>query len=222
MTGKWRPQPGTVLGLIALMIALGGTAYAAGLAKNSVGTPQLKNNAVIGSKVKNGSLKAADFGAGQIPQGPQGATGPQGLQGSSGATGATGPGGATGATGPGGATGATGPTGPTGATGETGSTGMASLELVRRSFANSNTPLATGNVGSYEKQCPAGKVPISAWVKSQGGTATIASMTPVNFSSLADTGPYDGVNFRLYSVSNAYGYVYVLCGTVNGGITAGF
>ncbi|HET8813442.1 MAG TPA: hypothetical protein VFM51_00615 [Solirubrobacterales bacterium] len=64
---------------IAVFVVLGGAAFAAvQLPKNSVGTKQLKKNAVVSSKVKNGSLKAADFGAGQLPAGPQGAAGPQG------------------------------------------------------------------------------------------------------------------------------------------------
>ena len=48
------------------------------LAKNSVGTAQLKKSAVTGPKVKNGSLMAADFKAGQLPAGPQGPKGDPG------------------------------------------------------------------------------------------------------------------------------------------------
>jgi hypothetical protein len=70
---------------VALFIALGGTAYAAkALPKNSVGTKQLKSNAVTGPKVKNGSLKVIDFKSGQLKpgaKGDKGDTGPQGLQG---------------------------------------------------------------------------------------------------------------------------------------------
>jgi hypothetical protein len=51
------------------------------LAKNSVGTVQLKKDAVTGPKVKNGSLLAADFKAGQLPAGPQGPKGDPGAQG---------------------------------------------------------------------------------------------------------------------------------------------
>ena len=42
------------------------------LAKSSVGTAQLKKNAVTSVKVENGSLLAADFKAGQLPSGPKG------------------------------------------------------------------------------------------------------------------------------------------------------
>ena len=57
-----------VMATIAGFLALGGGAYAAThLGKKSVGTKQLKNNAVISSKVKDGSLQAGDFAAGQLP-----------------------------------------------------------------------------------------------------------------------------------------------------------
>ena len=87
-----------VIALLALFIALGGTSYAVtALPKNSVGTQQLKKNAVTGVKVKNGSLSSADFAAGTLLKGDTGASG------ATGATGATGPQGATGAAGPAGA-----------------------------------------------------------------------------------------------------------------------
>jgi len=52
-----------VIACLALGVALSGTSYAKILALpvNSVGTPQLKANAVISSKVKNQSLLAVDF-----------------------------------------------------------------------------------------------------------------------------------------------------------------
>jgi hypothetical protein len=46
------------IGLVALCIALTGTAYAATLPRNSVGGAQLKKNAVTSPKVKNRSLLA--------------------------------------------------------------------------------------------------------------------------------------------------------------------
>jgi hypothetical protein len=64
------PRPSTVLALVALAVALGGTGYAATLLPaGSVGTAQLKNGAVVSSKVKNGSLRAADFAPGELPAG---------------------------------------------------------------------------------------------------------------------------------------------------------
>lgn len=69
-----KPSPSMVVALIALFVAMSGTAVAAGtLAKNSVGSKQIKKNAVTsskikssavtGSKVKNGSLTGSDVNA---------------------------------------------------------------------------------------------------------------------------------------------------------------
>ena len=88
---------------LALLIALGGTSVAAvtAIPRNSVGTPQIRAQAVTGGKVKNGTiatadvrdgtLTAADFLAGQLPSGPQGPKGDPGPQGSTGPQGDPGP-----------------------------------------------------------------------------------------------------------------------------------
>jgi hypothetical protein len=83
------------LGMLALFVALSGTAYAASLPRNSVGTAQLKRNAVTSTKVKPFSLLASDFRRGQLPAGPQGPQGPQGPTGPRGPEGPQGPAGAT-------------------------------------------------------------------------------------------------------------------------------
>jgi hypothetical protein len=44
-------SPSMLVALAALVLALGGTGYAAGVARNSVGTPQLKNGAVTTAKL---------------------------------------------------------------------------------------------------------------------------------------------------------------------------
>jgi hypothetical protein len=76
-----------VVATIALFIALGGGAYAATqLPKGSVGPRQLKRNAVDSSKVRDHSLRAADFKAGQLPAGPAGPKGDTGPQGEPGVT----------------------------------------------------------------------------------------------------------------------------------------
>lgn len=78
---RW-PSPAMIVALIALFVALSGTSYAVvKLPPNSVGTPQLKSNAVTGPKVKDGSLSASDFAAGGLPTGPKGDPGPTGPQG---------------------------------------------------------------------------------------------------------------------------------------------
>ena len=95
------PLPAMIIACVALVVALGGVSYAAGvLPKNSVGTAQLKKkavtasklrkNAVSAAKVKDGTLLAADFKAGQLPAGPKGDPGPQGPKGDNGAAGAPG------------------------------------------------------------------------------------------------------------------------------------
>ena len=83
------PSPALVIACLALAVALSGGAYAVSTAlpRNSVGPAQLKANAVNSAKVQNRSLRAVDFGIGQIPKGPQGpagAAGPQGPPGTSG------------------------------------------------------------------------------------------------------------------------------------------
>jgi hypothetical protein len=80
-----------VMATIAVFIALGGASYAAvKVPKNSVGTKQIKKNAVIGSKVKRGSLSAGDLSR-RARASLRGQTGPQGPPGDPGpATGAAG------------------------------------------------------------------------------------------------------------------------------------
>ncbi len=52
-----KPSPALVVSIIALLVALGGTAYAGvTIANNSVGTPQLRNGAVTTAKIKNGAV----------------------------------------------------------------------------------------------------------------------------------------------------------------------
>jgi hypothetical protein len=63
----YRPAPATVIATIALLVALGGTGYAATvLPANSVGTAQVIDN----------SLLTKDFKAGQLPAGKPGPAGP--------------------------------------------------------------------------------------------------------------------------------------------------
>jgi hypothetical protein len=115
---SYRPSPAMVVAFIALLLALGGGAYAQiRIPNNSVGSKQLKNNAVTtkkinngavnSNKVKNGSLMSADFQAGQLragPRGPQGERGLQGVQGERGLQGVQGERGLQGVQGPAGAT----------------------------------------------------------------------------------------------------------------------
>lgn len=62
MRRRLRPSPAMVVAFIALFVAVGGSSYAVTrLPAGSVGSKQLKKNAVTGVKVKNRSLTAADI-----------------------------------------------------------------------------------------------------------------------------------------------------------------
>ena len=75
-----------VTSTLALFIALGGTSYA--VARNSIGTPQLKNGAVSAAKVKrdaittakirDGTIQTRDLSPGALAGGPRGPRGPVG------------------------------------------------------------------------------------------------------------------------------------------------
>jgi hypothetical protein len=91
----------SVVALLALFVALGGTAYALSIPKHSVGTRQLKDGAVTkpklradavdSSRVLDGALLARDFRAGQLPAGPPGPPGDKGDKGDQGDQGVPGP-----------------------------------------------------------------------------------------------------------------------------------
>jgi hypothetical protein len=56
------PSPSIVLAGLALAVALGGTAYAASLPRNSVGSPQVKPNSLKGVDVNEASLEGVMLG----------------------------------------------------------------------------------------------------------------------------------------------------------------
>jgi hypothetical protein len=91
------------LGLLALFIALSGTAYAATLPRDSVGTRQVKDRSLLG----------IDFKKGELPKGAKGDRGPAGKRGPKGDAGPRGKRGAKGARGPRGKRGSRGPAGAT-------------------------------------------------------------------------------------------------------------
>jgi hypothetical protein len=68
-----------VMATLALFVALGGSSYAAvELSRGAVKTKHLAAGSVTSAKVKNRTLRARDFRAGQLPAGPQGLPGAQG------------------------------------------------------------------------------------------------------------------------------------------------
>jgi hypothetical protein len=83
---RQRLSPSLVISCAALFVALGGTSYAViALPANSVGTKQLKKNAVVSAKVRDGTLRVRDFAPDALP--PPGAAGAQGPAGERGAPG---------------------------------------------------------------------------------------------------------------------------------------
>jgi hypothetical protein len=78
-----RPTPSILVSSAALVVALGGTGYAAA----QITGQDIKNGTVKSADVANGSLKAKDFRSDQLPAGEQG---PQGIPGAPGTDGADG------------------------------------------------------------------------------------------------------------------------------------
>jgi len=81
---RLRPTPSMVIACFALLVVLGGTGYAA--------VQALPRNSVTSVQVKDRSLLARDFKAGQLPRGPAGPAGPAGPQGPAGPAGSSGAG----------------------------------------------------------------------------------------------------------------------------------
>ena len=95
---KFKISPGSLLGVIALFVALGGVAYAGSvingnsIQNNSIPGKKLRNGAVTNVKVKANSLRANRLTAGARAQfSTPGPPGPRGLQGPAGPHGAQGP-----------------------------------------------------------------------------------------------------------------------------------
>jgi len=146
----FRSKVSIVISLSALVVAVFGAAPLGRAAaemvvpKSSVGTKQLKKAAVTSLKVKDGSLLAADFKAGQLPAGPQGPKGD------------TGPSGPKGAQGPQGPQGAQGPAGPAGPQGPAGISGYQQVFSIGTVYA--------GETAEKTVLCPTGKKPLGGGV----------------------------------------------------------
>lgn len=102
--------------LVALFLATTGSAVAAGVAANSVGTKQVKDRSLLARDFRAGEVPVGERGPAGLP-GPEGPVGPEGdqIQGPPGEPGEPGPQGATGPpgiTGLGGPQGQQGPRGP--------------------------------------------------------------------------------------------------------------
>jgi hypothetical protein len=88
------PSPAMVVALIALMVALGGTAFAQSvLSRNSVGPRQIRTSAVTSSEIRDRSIRLIDISRNARSQlrgqrGPAGPPGPPGTAGTGAGTGA--------------------------------------------------------------------------------------------------------------------------------------
>lgn len=162
-----------VLSATALMVALGGTSYAAvALPNNSVGSPQIKTNAVKSSEiaasavrsseVKDASLKLVDFAPGQIPAGAKGDKGDKGDK------------------------------------GETGSVGAATM----RSFTAA-ADLADGTKASYNVYCPAGQVAIGGGGRGDetNSEATVLTSTRPSVSADNTNPPEEGGTYTGWRIT---------------------
>ncbi len=180
-----------VTSFTALMVALGGTSYAAvALPKNSVTTTQIKagavkgtdigKNAITSAKVKDGSLKNIDFGPGQVPAGPTGAAGAKG------------------------ATGATGATGVPGATGTTGATGTFAGATTIKATATVDLAIAGDRKDSYSAVCPAGQLAIGGGGRSDANNsqqAIVTSSRPAHNPPTDNEPPADGETFTGWRIT---------------------
>jgi hypothetical protein len=141
-----RPSPALVVAVLALLVALSGTAVAAGvvpLAKRALTADKAKlaNNAK-----KLGGLTATQLSARM--RGPRGVAGPQGPKGD------PGPAGPLGAAGPQGATGATGPKGDQGPAGPATAAGLVSVRTAPFT-------LVAGGAALFTVDCAAGEKAVS-------------------------------------------------------------
>ena len=163
-------HPSTLIAILALFVAVGGTATAA---SGLINGKKLKNNSVAGKKLKNKSVTKAKLNPSPFKalKGEKGDTGVTGAAGTTGATGATGAKGLPGLPGVPGSVGPQGPKGETGAKGATGAKGPAGIVAAQyvSSANNSNlegdgvmVPVLTDNV-------PAGKYAVTAKVSVMSG-----------------------------------------------------
>jgi Collagen triple helix repeat (20 copies) len=196
---------------LALCIALGGTSYAAvnisgeQIRDGSVTSRDLRNGgvreadlgrgSVSGKKVRDFSLLARDFKAGELPTGTAGERGIPGAQGADGAPGPAGPPGPEGPAGAPGAAGAAGPAGPAGEVGPAGPAGPAGPQgppgiahLVRRKLNITFTATETAMNKTAAAMCASDE-------KVLGGGYDLPSTTNSNTNSLVyqveSSGPAD-------------------------------
>ena len=194
------PSPAIVVACLALAVSLSGVSYAAAvLPRASVGTAQLKANAVTSLKVRDGSIRPVDVRAGALPAGPPGA------QGAKGDTGPKGDKGDKGERGPKGEIGPRGPAGPQGAAGPAGAAGPPGVSGRRARTATFDVPANGTRTGGV--QCPAGQRALGGGVMTSNASHT----------SVRQSGPAGAVNGWLATVGSTVAvtaHVWVICADV--------
>ena len=126
---RLRPSPAMAVSVTALVVAVGGAAYAnvpsqlVGSGSGQVNGCLALHSRLLYVPVRGSRCHAGDLAISWSKAGPRGADGSDGVTGAEGEGGATGPSGTTGQRGDAGTTGLTGGTGTTGLTGATGLTG---------------------------------------------------------------------------------------------------
>jgi hypothetical protein len=159
-----------VLSSVALVLALlgwtplGEAARQSVFPAKSVGTRELKDNAVTSAKVKNLALRAADFAKGQLPRGP---VGPQGLPGPKGDAG------------PQGQAGPAGPPGPV----------DTSKLLGRTVIVSASHPLSIGTIANDYVLCPNGYEAVSG-----GATASGLAQVTDSYPLVSQAAPADSLS----------------------------
>jgi hypothetical protein len=88
-----RPSPAMAVAMLALLVAMSGTAGADPIGEVSalIRGKSIAANAITSKHVKNNSLVRRDFKRGQLPAGPRGPAGPAGATGATGPAGSQGP-----------------------------------------------------------------------------------------------------------------------------------
>jgi hypothetical protein len=225
---RTRFSPGLGLVAIVLVVTLGGTATAAGVAK------------VTSKDIKNGTIRLVDVNKrakaklrgkrglkgprgragprgtqGITAQGLQGPAGPQGAQGPDGAPGATGPAGPQGSAGQPGPTGPQGIAGPQGATGPAGPAGSTGPQGVQGDDGPTGSQGPTGPAGSTGPAGATGAQGPTGATGAQGPTGATGAQGPTGSAGADGVSPVLG-RINTLGVTTAFG---AASGTVNASTT---
>ena len=180
-----------VVSTLCLFIVLGGVSWAAAtLPSNSVGTRQLRPDAVTSAKVLDGTLVRGDFAGGTLRRGAAGTRGPAGREGDRGTTGLPGP------QGPPGIPGETGPRGAGGPVGEPGPPGRVPAGVTEFVARFADGPELAPGAG---RACLVGEVHLLAgsrtpgnWLPADGRLLPVAENAPL-FDQLENRFGGDGL-----------------------------